>query len=106
MPSSIDRKWKRYVFLSFREEDICNNFYGHLYVSLEHLGINTFKDDVKLHKGEEISTALLTAIEKSRFSIVIISKNYATSTWCQDKQNMKMTIAKVGLYYLKTYSHS
>ena len=92
--------------MSFRGENTRNNFCGHLYASLERSSINTFKDDVKLHIGEEISPALLTTIEESRFSVVILIKNYATSTWCLDEQNMKMTIAKVGLYYLKTYSHS
>ena len=85
MASSIDRKWKRDVFLSFRSEDTCNNFCAHLYASLVRSGINTFKDDVKLRKGEEISPALLTAIEESIFSIVILSKNYATSKWCLDE---------------------
>ena len=106
MASSIDRKWKQDFFMNFRGEDTRNNFCGHLYASLEHFGINTFKDNVKLHKGKDISPALLIAIEVSRFSIIILSKNYATSTWCLDEQNMKMIIAKIGLYYLKTYSHS
>ena len=87
MASSVDRKWKYDVFLSFRGEDTRNNFCGHLHDSLERSGINTFKDDVKLHKGKEISPTLLTAIEESRFSIVILSKNYATSTWCLDELN-------------------
>ena len=82
MVSSIDHKWKRDVFLSFRGKDTRNNFLGHLHASLERSGINTFKDDLKLRKGEEISSALLTAIEESRFSVVILSKNYASSTWC------------------------
>lgn len=74
-----------FFFLSFRGEDTRDNFCSHAYASLERTRINTFKDDVKLHKGEEISPALLTAIEQSRFSIVILSKNYATSTWCLDE---------------------
>ncbi|XP_030970032.1 TMV resistance protein N-like [Quercus lobata] len=82
MASSIDHKWKRDVFLSFRGEDTRNNFVGHLHASLERSGINTFKDDQNLQRGEEISSALLTAIQESRFSIVILSKNYASSTWC------------------------
>ena len=85
MTSSIDCKWKQDVFLSFRGEDTRNNFCAHLYDSLVRFGINTFRDDVKLRKGEEISPTLLTAIEESRFLIVILSKNYATSTWCLDE---------------------
>ena len=47
-------------------------------------GINTFIDD-ELRRGEEISPALLKAIEGSRISILILSKNYASSSWCLDE---------------------
>ncbi|KAL0007748.1 hypothetical protein SO802_009250 [Lithocarpus litseifolius] len=69
------------VFLSFRGEDTRNNFTGHLYKALCDQGINTFIDN-SLQKGEEISTELVKAIESSMISIVIFSKNFASSTWC------------------------
>ena len=43
---------------------------------------NAFKDDEKLEKGKTISQELSNAIEKSRYVVVIFSKNYASSTWC------------------------
>ncbi|KAJ9158896.1 hypothetical protein P3X46_024439 [Hevea brasiliensis] len=43
--------------------------------------INTFLDE-NLCKGEEISPALLAAIEESYVSVVIFSDNYADSLWC------------------------
>ena len=44
-------------------------------------GIRTFRDD-KLKRGEEIASELFNVIERSRFSIVVFSKNYADSRWC------------------------
>ena len=52
--------------------------------ALRHKGINTFMDD-ELRRGEDISTALLQAIEESKISIVVLSENYASSKWCLDE---------------------
>ncbi|KAG6696963.1 hypothetical protein I3842_09G175800 [Carya illinoinensis] len=70
------------VFLSFRGEDTRKTFTGHLYNALIMKGIKTFRDDVDLRKGDKISLALLEAIKQSKISIIVFSKNYATSTWC------------------------
>ncbi|KAK2984987.1 hypothetical protein RJ640_005755 [Escallonia rubra] len=70
------------VFLSFRGEDTRRNFVDHLYRRLCEQSICTFKDDVNLRRGEEIEPELLETIEKSRFAIVVFSKNYAGSRWC------------------------
>ncbi|VVA15211.1 PREDICTED: TMV resistance [Prunus dulcis] len=72
------------VFLSFRGEDTRNNFTGHLYSNLVQKGIKTFIDD-DLSRGEEISPALLKAIEESMVSIIVFSENYAYSKWCLDE---------------------
>ncbi|XP_057973796.1 disease resistance-like protein DSC1 [Malania oleifera] len=73
------------VFLSFRGEDTRNSFVSHLYAALHRKGIHTYRDDVKLKKGREISPELVNAIEGSRFSIIVFSENYASSTWCLDE---------------------
>ncbi|XP_065635930.1 disease resistance protein Roq1 isoform X1 [Quercus suber] len=83
--SSLTPQWKYDVFLSFRGEDTRNSFTDHLYVALRQKGIITFRDEEKLERGKSISPELLKAIEESRFAIVILSKNYATSTWCLDE---------------------
>ena len=77
--------WFYHVFLSFRGEDTRETFAGNLYSALDQRGINTFIDEEGLRVGEEISPSLLKAIEESRISIIIFSKNYASSRWCLDE---------------------
>ncbi|XP_028769802.1 TMV resistance protein N-like [Neltuma alba] len=79
------RKYRFDVFLSFRGEDTRHTFTVPLYNALRRKGINAFIDDKRLGKGEEISPTLLKAIERSRISIIVFSKNYATSTWCLEE---------------------
>ncbi|XP_024182030.1 disease resistance protein RUN1 isoform X1 [Rosa chinensis] len=80
--SSTDQNHYTYqVFLSFRGEDTRFNFTDHLHTALEDRGIKTFIDD-ELRRGEEISAALVRAIEESRVSIIVFSQNYASSRWC------------------------
>ena len=80
--SSSLPKWEYDLFLSFRGEDTRNNFTDHLYDTLDQKGIRTFRDDERLERGKSISTELLNAIEKSKFAIVFLSRNYAFSSWC------------------------
>ena len=82
--SSSSHRWDYDVFLSFRGEDTRNNFIGHLYKALCDQGFDTFIDN-DLQKGEEISMELLKVIELSMISIVVFSKNFASSTWCLNK---------------------
>ncbi|XP_010242716.1 PREDICTED: TMV resistance protein N-like isoform X2 [Nelumbo nucifera] len=84
MASSVHR-WNYDVFLSFRGEDTRKNFTDHLYTALDRAGIYTFRDDEELKRGKEISSELQTAIEESRISIVVFSRNYASSRWCLDE---------------------
>eukprot|EP00261_Vitis_vinifera_P030374 XP_010665311.2 PREDICTED: protein DA1-related 1-like [Vitis vinifera] len=81
--SSCQRSYD--VFLNFRGKDTRNGFTAHLYEALHNYGIKTFMDADGVAKGEKISPALVTAIEKSMFSIVVLSKNYASSTWCLEE---------------------
>ena len=83
--SSSTPRWKYDVFLSFRGEDTRTNFTDHLYVALKQKGIVTFRDEENLERGKSISPELLKAIKESRFAIVILSRNFASSTWCLDE---------------------
>ncbi|XP_048429678.1 disease resistance protein RUN1-like [Pyrus x bretschneideri] len=69
------------VFISFRGEDTRKNFTSHLHAALLRKKIETYID-YRLKRGDEIGPTLLEAIEKSRLSVIIFSKNYASSTWC------------------------
>ena len=73
------------MFLSFRGEDTRKNFTDHLYSALDRGNINTFRDNEKLPRGEEISPELLKAIEGSRIAIIVFSKTFADSKWCLDE---------------------
>ena len=70
------------VFLSFRGEDTRTKFIDHLYAGLKRKGISTFRDNEKLKRRTIIAPELLKAIEESRFAIIILSRDYASSRWC------------------------
>ena len=80
--SSSSHRCKYDVFLSFRGKDTRTKFTDHLYTGLKRKGISVFKDNEKLKWGTFIAPELLRAIEKSRFAIVILLRNYASSRWC------------------------
>jgi hypothetical protein len=82
--SSSTCRWRHDVFLSFGGEDTRSGFTSHLHQALDDKGFNTFID-YNLQKGEEISKQLLETIESSMISIVVLSKTYASSTWCLDE---------------------
>ena len=63
--STFTLKWIYDVFLSFRGEDTRQKFTGNLYNSLCEKGVHTFIDDEGLRRGEEITPALLNAIQNS-----------------------------------------
>ena len=73
------------VFLSFRGEDTRNNFTAHLHKELVTNGIETFIDEERLETGLVIHPALVAAIENSKFSIIVLSENYASSRWCLEE---------------------
>ncbi|XP_059653205.1 disease resistance protein RPV1-like [Cornus florida] len=74
-----------HVFLSFRGEDTRNTFTDHLYAALLHAGIRTFRDDEGIERGRNINLELKKAIQESRISIIVFSKDYASSRWCLDE---------------------
>ncbi|KAL5843536.1 hypothetical protein ACOSQ4_009494 [Xanthoceras sorbifolium] len=79
--TTITHSLKHEVFLSFRGEDTRDGFTSHLHDALCRKRIETFID-YRLVRGDEISPALLTAIEESKISVVIFSKDYVSSKWC------------------------
>ncbi|RHN79038.1 putative TIR domain, winged helix-turn-helix DNA-binding domain-containing protein [Medicago truncatula] len=80
--ASVNQEFKYDVFLSFRGEDTRYGFTGHLWKALDDKGVRTFMDDGKLQKGDEITPSLFKAIDESKIAIVVLSKNYASSSFC------------------------
>ncbi|XP_062074354.1 TMV resistance protein N-like isoform X1 [Humulus lupulus] len=78
-------KTKYDVFISFRGEDTRNAFTTHLFEALRIRKVYTYLDEVTLKRGDEISPALLQAIEQSKISVIVFSENYADSSWCLDE---------------------
>ncbi|KAM1061230.1 hypothetical protein FF1_025742 [Malus domestica] len=70
------------AFLSFRGKDTRKGFTDHLYRALELAGIHTFRDDDEIKRGENIESELEKAIQESQVSIIVFSKDYASSRWC------------------------
>ena len=83
LSSSSKGWWKYDVFLSFRGMGTHRSFADNLYAAL------TQKDILTVRDGEEFEgDNFFNTINESRFTIIILSRNYATSTWCLDKLGM------------------
>ncbi|CAN6986095.1 unnamed protein product, partial [Brassica oleracea var. botrytis] len=80
-PSSLPNNWKHHVFPSFHGADVRTNFLSHVLKELRSKGIDSFIDN-DIERSKLIGTALLEAIRGSRIVIILLSKNYASSTWC------------------------
>ena len=76
---------KNDVFISFRGEDTRNTFTSHLYDAFRRKNIKAYIDEESLTKGDEISPVLKKAIQESKISVVILSENYASSSWCLEE---------------------
>ena len=95
--ASVTNEFTYDVFLSFRGEDTRHSFTGNLWKALKDRGIYTFMDDEELRKGEEITPSLIKAIKDSNMAIVVLSKNYASSSFClQELSNILDSVKDMG----------
>ncbi|KAL7257905.1 hypothetical protein ACSBR1_004095 [Camellia fascicularis] len=83
--SSSDSPCSYRVFLNFKGEDTRKTFTDHLYTAFKHAGFGTFRDDDEIERGENIKFELQKEIQESRISIVVFSRDYASSSWCLDE---------------------
>lgn len=88
--SSSSYQWSYDVFLSFINEDdddgSSRSFIDELCKDLNKRDYQIFKDDDgKRNLEEHITSEFLDTIEESKVSIIVFSKNYASSIWCLDE---------------------
>ncbi|EFH50122.1 predicted protein [Arabidopsis lyrata subsp. lyrata] len=80
-PSSSTRQYSYDVFPSFFGQDVRRSFLSHFLEGLKGKGIKTFVDH-GIMRSDSINSELVRAIRESRIAVVILSKNYASSSWC------------------------
>ncbi|XP_019083712.1 PREDICTED: disease resistance protein RML1B-like isoform X2 [Camelina sativa] len=78
------RNWSYNVFPSFHGPDVRKTFLSNMREQFTRNGITMF-DDQEIERSATIAPSLTEAIRESRISIVILSKNYASSGWCLDE---------------------
>ncbi|XP_004289193.1 PREDICTED: TMV resistance protein N-like [Fragaria vesca subsp. vesca] len=104
--SSPPSNWEHDVFLSFRGKDTRHGFTDHLYFALNQRGIDTYRDAEKLPRGKYMSLELVEAIQESRFAVIVLSANYATSSWCLGELAHILECKKLrGLEVLPVFYH-
>ena len=74
------------VLLSYRGKNSLKTFTDQLYEALSGgAGLRTFIDDEGIERCENVNLELEKAIKAARSSIIVFSKDYASSRWCLDE---------------------
>ncbi|KAL0708718.1 hypothetical protein Bca4012_075144 [Brassica carinata] len=69
------------VFPSFHGADVRRGFLSHLLKEFKGEAIDTFVDN-NIERGKSIGPRFIKSIRGSKIAIVLLSRNYASSTWC------------------------
>uniref|UniRef100_A0A6N2KWV4 TIR domain-containing protein n=1 Tax=Salix viminalis TaxID=40686 RepID=A0A6N2KWV4_SALVM len=78
------------VFLSYSNGDTGTNFSDHLNSALTRAGLRTFRNADDTLRGENTDSETRKAIQESKISVIVFSKDYASSTRCLDNVVMIM----------------
>ncbi|RID64532.1 hypothetical protein BRARA_E03461 [Brassica rapa] len=79
--STLSRHCKHHVFPSFHGPDVRRGFLSYLLKEFKEKAIDVFIDN-DIERSKLIGPELTEAIRGSLIAIVLISRNYASSTWC------------------------
>jgi len=83
-PPPSDSSWGHHVFSSFSSVDVPITFLNRLWKELRMKGFDPFTDN-EIERCVLIGPQLIKAISVSRIVIVILSRNYASSSRCLDE---------------------
>ncbi|CAG7878420.1 unnamed protein product, partial [Brassica rapa] len=104
--SALSRQCKHHVFPSFHGPDVRRGFLSYLLKEFKEKGIDVFIDN-DIERSKLIGPELTEAIRGSLIALVLITRNYASSTWClnelvqimkcweEDKQTVKVIFYEV-----------
>ncbi|KAG7636172.1 putative TIR domain, AAA+ ATPase domain, P-loop containing nucleoside triphosphate hydrolase [Arabidopsis thaliana] len=79
--SSLSCNQKHDVFPSFHGADVRKAFLSHILKEFKRKGIDTFIDN-NIERSKSIGPELIEAIRGSKIAVVLLSKDYASSSWC------------------------
>ncbi|KAJ4892855.1 Disease resistance protein (TIR-NBS-LRR class) family [Raphanus sativus] len=104
--SALSRHCKHHVFPSFHGPDVRRGFLSNLLKEFKEKGIDVFIDN-GIERSKLIGPELTEAIRGSLIAVVLISRNYVSSTWClnelveimkcweEDKQTVEVVFYEV-----------
>jgi tetratricopeptide (TPR) repeat protein len=72
-----------HVFISYRSTDRC--WAKSLVTRLEGVGLRVFIDEKELEIGKSLAGQLQSALMRSRSAVVLVSKGWIDSPWCQQE---------------------